>query len=85
MTEHRLSELFTRLSEKANLSKQYAQRTVFANAPYLSRLCRRHTSMLASYRGFFPRNFQPNAMRWAILFCAFSAPLTNYKPLTIKH
>jgi len=51
MTKHRLSELFTRLSEKANLSKQYAQRTVFASAPYLSRLCRRHTSMLASYRG----------------------------------
>ena len=51
MTKYKWTELFTRLSEKANLSKQYAQRTVFANAPCRSCLCRRRTSMLASYRG----------------------------------
>jgi len=51
MTKYRSTELFARLSEKANLFKQYAQRTVFASAPCLSRLCRRRTSMLASYRG----------------------------------
>jgi len=28
MTKYRLTELFARLSEKANLFKQYAQRTV---------------------------------------------------------
>ena len=46
-----LAGLFTLLSEKANLFKQYAQRTVRSNAPCLQRLCRRRTSMLASYRG----------------------------------
>jgi len=51
MTKYEWAELFAPLSEKANLFKQYAQRTVFANAQSVERLCRRRTSMLASYRG----------------------------------
>jgi len=46
-----IQRTFGSRSESAYLSKQYAQRAVFANARYLSRLCRRRTSMLASYRG----------------------------------
>jgi len=51
MTEFGLPEIFTRLSEKANLFKQYAQRTVSTNTTYLLRLCRRRTSKLASAGG----------------------------------
>jgi hypothetical protein len=51
MTKYRLAKLFMRLSEKANLSKQYAQRTVFANVPDIPYICRRYTSKLASCGG----------------------------------
>jgi len=61
------------LSEKANLFKQYAQRTVRSNAPCLSRLCRRRTSELASYRGYVEWTMHCTvALGYCLYRCALS-------------
>jgi len=74
------------LSEKANLYKQYAQRTVFANAPCLSRLCRRRTSKLASYRGYVEWTMHRTvALGYCLNRCALSeSGLLNNKSLSLK-
>ena len=68
-----LAGLFTLLSEKANLYKQYAQRTVRSNATALQRLCRRRTSMLASYRGLVEWTMHRTvALGYCLYRCALS-------------